>query len=639
MSADAAPTDLHDAQDDLNAPDQGAEWRIAPLPTTLEVGQEIELSAQRSSRLGWQQLPQAQLEWRVEPAQLARLNGATLTAQQQGTLQIHAQYQGQRQSTQLRITDSSRELQLNPSALWMETNAQGAFEVSPAEHGALTWRIVESNASASIDDQGHLQSAGPEDLTVEVCDEQACAQAQVHVRILDRFKLIPETALIRVGDKLPLQVIGLDAESNPLSYLSAPPHIEIKPPGSAMLHPGPQLEPQEPGMITLELQRLGRPETLSAFTYEARLRFVKLSCSSQNCCGIDQRGVSYCWGSAHQGWLGNPTSGDTTIPVKLSGQHDIDAFFMGPYVSCATDKQAQSWCWGANELGELGDGSTSFKSEPTRQAGGINFVQLAVGFGSTCGLDPAGALYCWGVEIFGYYDTYRPPTSPITTYTQPRLISTGPFKQLEMDCSMACVEDLNAQWWCMGRGDGGHLGNGLLEDSETLQKVEHPVPLTTVAAGCFGACGLDEQGHVWCWGTNRTLNLGVPNPVPGQRIIEPKPIRTAWSMRFATLETGAGEHYCGRSLDDGKTYCWGNNLQCQLGRPEHVLRESDVPVQVPLTAETSAILDFEVGAWFVCGLHPDGDVYCWGSDWANAVPPVNYPACNAKPFRIRTFPD
>jgi len=189
----------------------------------------------------------------------------------------------------------------------------------------------------------------------------------------------------------------------------------------------------------------------------------------------------------------------------------------------------------------------------------------------------------------------------------------------------------------MGRGDRGTLGNGLLEDSETLQKVEHPVPLTTVAAGCFGACGLDEQGHVWCWGTNRTLNLGHPNPSPSMRRVESKPTRTAWSMRFATLETGAGEHFCGRNLDDGKTYCWGNNLQCQLGQPENVVRESDVPLLVPQIVETAPIMDYEIGAWFVCGLNSEGDVYCWGSDWANAIPPVDYPNCKTKPWRIRSF--
>ena len=207
--------------------------------------------------------------------------------------------------------------------------------------------------------------------------------------------------------------------------------------------------------------------------------------------------------------------------------------------------------------------------------------------------------------------------------------------------------DINDQWGSMGRNQNGELGDGTQVNSESLVKLNHPEPLTQLAAGCFGGCGLDPVGQVWCWGENRREHLGVPNATPGQRELWTTPQRTGWSRALSSIQTSSGDTFCGQDAATGQTYCWGNDEHCQLGPdstggssggadPLLALSSPD-PVLAPNDEEVAGLTDYSVGAWFVCGLHPQGDIYCWGSDWSSGVPPIALPNCKSKPYRIRSF--
>jgi len=78
-------------------------------------------------------------------------------------------------------------------------------------------------------------------------------------------------------------------------------------------------------------------------------------------------------------------------------------------------------------------------------------------------------------------------------------------------------------------------------------------------------------------------------------------------------------------------------MHCQLGEGAVGQTSSHQLVPFARKGEAEGLISYEVGAWFVCGLHTEGDVYCWGSDWENAIPPVYRPECNPAPWRIRSF--
>jgi hypothetical protein len=75
--------------------------------------------------------------------------------------------------------------------------------------------------------------------------------------------------------------------------------------------------------------------------------------------------------------------------VTGGGPIDFDA-------TCAI-QDAETWCWGNGRYGRLGDGTTDNADVPVRVQGlpGVA-VELALGYGHTCARIVDGTVYCWG---------------------------------------------------------------------------------------------------------------------------------------------------------------------------------------------------------------------------------------------------
>jgi alpha-tubulin suppressor-like RCC1 family protein len=56
----------------------------------------------------------------------------------------------------------------------------------------------------------------------------------------------------------------------------------------------------------------------------------------------------------------------------------------------------EAWCWGLNRQGQLGNGSTDNSSVPVRVKGNMVFEKIRAGHLHTCGLTTDGTVWCWG---------------------------------------------------------------------------------------------------------------------------------------------------------------------------------------------------------------------------------------------------
>jgi len=153
---------------------------------------------------------------------------------------------------------------------------------------------------------------------------------------------------------------------------------------------------------------------------------------------------------------------------------------------------------------------------------------------------------------------------------------------------------------------------------------------TQVVAGSDHSCALRGDGAAFCWGSNWVGQLGLGYT---DRRANPYPVEIR-EHRFTALAAG-GVHTCGLTID-GATYCWGDNRSGQVGQAgtDAVMsptRVADVPALVALTA-----------GWFhSCGLTNSGEMYCWGdnsfgqlgrgTDRSSAVPIY---ASNHKPEKV-----
>jgi alpha-tubulin suppressor-like RCC1 family protein len=92
---------------------------------------------------------------------------------------------------------------------------------------------------------------------------------------------------------------------------------------------------------------------------------VSLSGADTYTCGLTSAGAAICWG--HPQNLGN--LGNSTAPVTVPGGLRFKMLSAGPYATCGVTPTGVAYCWGLNEDGRLGDGTTSDSRVPVKVAG------------------------------------------------------------------------------------------------------------------------------------------------------------------------------------------------------------------------------------------------------------------------------
>lgn len=120
-------------------------------------------------------------------------------------------------------------------------------------------------------------------------------------------------------------------------------------------------------------------------------------------------------------------------------------------------------------------------------------------------------------------------------------------------------------------------------------------------------CALTTQGEAYCWGSNINGELGDgtldADPLP---VLHDVPAPVAGGLRFQSIDAGSA-HTCALSAA-GRAYCWGSGYY--LGDGLGDLRTSPV--------EVSGSLDFvalSTGYEHSCALTSVGAMYCWGRNF------------------------
>jgi alpha-tubulin suppressor-like RCC1 family protein len=163
-------------------------------------------------------------------------------------------------------------------------------------------------------------------------------------------------------------------------------------------------------------------------------------------------------------------------------------------------------------------------------------------------------------------------------------VSVPNLPQVTAGDSHACVRTVQDDVFCWGLGAEGQLGNRSTDPfSVTAAKVAGLPPIARVSAGRKYTCALAKDQKVWCWGENLEGQLGRGTRSPVE--LEPAPIDalvgTVALSAGGSVGEGLGSHTC--ALDqDGAVWCWGRNSsgECALGTSDHAL----VPNKVALTA-------------------------------------------------------
>ncbi|HVX88717.1 MAG TPA: hypothetical protein VG940_07310, partial [Gemmatimonadales bacterium] len=144
--------------------------------------------------------------------------------------------------------------------------------------------------------------------------------------------------------------------------------------------------------------------------------------------------------------------------------------------------------------------------------------------------------------------------------------------------------------------------------------------LTSLAPSAYFSCGLDAEGRAYCWGSDNSRGqLG-----DGTNAASDAPVRVRTGARFTAIAAGAA-HACGLDAN-GRTFCWGDNaehqvgttttdLDCNLRQPNGWMQDfGNACAVVPAPVETALrFVKIAAAEYRTCGLTSGGEIWCWGA--------------------------
>ena len=156
----------------------------------------------------------------------------------------------------------------------------------------------------------------------------------------------------------------------------------------------------------------------------------------------------------------------------------------------------------------------------------------------------------------------------------------------------ALVEAGRAYCWCDNRF--GEIGDG----TDSVRTSPVPVLQDSLFATIIGTrgtsrtCSITSSGTAYCWGYNVNGELGDSTLTDAWR-----PVAVVGEIRF--LDIATSYHTCGVALDN-VAYCWAGGVVTPNG-----LGPRPVPTAVRFKSITT-------GLGFTCGLDLAGSAWCWG---------------------------
>jgi alpha-tubulin suppressor-like RCC1 family protein len=245
--------------------------------------------------------------------------------------------------------------------------------------------------------------------------------------------------------------------------------------------------------------------------------------------------------------------------------------------TCGLSKTNFLYCWGKNDRGQLGDGTKLPHSTPMRILSDSVFAMVTAGTLSSCGVTSSGVGYCWG------WVNDHAQSTPVITDSQRR------FTTLRAGTWMICGLTTLGSVYCWSLT--------VIDAAEAL--LPGGVHFQALVNSNNFFCGISTDAKTHCWSADES---GRPTAAELQAT-SPAAVKVA-AGDFGYYTPGR-THLC--TIDNrDSTYCWGSNVEGQLGLGDRDDRTTPTLLVSHKFAEISA------SGGRTCGVAVNGIPYCWG---------------------------
>ncbi len=303
----------------------------------------------------------------------------------------------------------------------------------------------------------------------------------------------------------------------------------------------------------LSLDRPGAPVTGLA---DAK----RIVLAGKAACALRATGEVACWG-ANAGRLGDGTADARREPAAMTGITGATGVALGATNGCVL-VAGEARCSGDNSSGQLGAAAgVSPSLAPVATARGLAGVaELAVGEGAICARLEAGTVRCWGSNLDN-----RLGHRPLVEKKVPR--SEKPVDATGLDSAIAltgegghfCAIRRGGEVYCWGANPHGQLGEGTQQARWVPTPVLGLTEVINVDVSASHSCAVTYSGKVYCWGKNSDGQLGDGTTDDKNRVTA-----VAGLPADITQVSAGAAHSCAVAKS-GTVYCWGANRSGELG--------------------------------------------------------------------------
>ena len=215
---------------------------------------------------------------------------------------------------------------------------------------------------------------------------------------------------------------------------------------------------------------------------------------------LKKDGTLWSWGDNWAGVLGNGTTSNSAVPVRVGTSSNWTKVWASNIESVAQQSDGSLWFWG-HRLLQFGPRGTNYLV-PTRLSPDTNWVDVGLGDFMGFAIKSDGTLWAWGADA----DIYTGATNTALNAT-PRQVGTNhdwkvcaPFWNsctllMKNDGSLWALDDALDQ-------RGKRLGNAAWQMQPVLLR---RIPLEKdIVAFCGGrhrlGVAVTREGEVWTWG-------------------------------------------------------------------------------------------------------------------------------------------